>query len=449
MDLEMLHEVTPMLQQQMEKTQLDRNYVQLERDTIQNFYDISRQDVKDMEMKIKDKDREMEIKEENHRTEVRVYMQKVKHLEYEHKNNVKRVSVDAMTRVDGESTLHGTRESDLKISKRSLKLELKEKELSNEEEIENMSHAHDKNLSKLREEFNKNLIFCTNKCENGILELSDDLEIRRKVDIHEIEERKNLHINDLMKNHEKAFTQIKNYYNDITQDNVKLIKSLKDEILGMKTKAVDNSTLMFDISQENKRLSEPLSAALKEVERLKYELKDDSKDKLSLKNAKSRHLLVTKQLKELKSTHETSLQDYSRVENERNDIYETFEHTVHTVQRKGELKNLRLEQRLSTLSEIFTRKQTQLQEVLQAAHLDPTEVARLNTALESLLENKNASIKNLKYKVARSSKAYNDTLQVLFVKLQNMGIPEDDFHSMGFVPLLNKTSSGPADLVAR
>lgn len=43
-----------------------------------------------------------------------------------------------------------------------------------------------------------------------------------KVDIHEIEERKNLHINDLMKNHEKAFGQMKAYYNDITNDNLKV-----------------------------------------------------------------------------------------------------------------------------------------------------------------------------------------------------------------------------------
>lgn len=41
------------------------------------------------------------------------------------------------------------------------------------------------------------------------------------MDIHEIEERKNLHINDLMKNHEKAFGQMKAYYNDITNDNLK------------------------------------------------------------------------------------------------------------------------------------------------------------------------------------------------------------------------------------
>lgn len=47
------------------------------------------------------------------------------------------------------------------------------------------------------------------------------LPLEEKVDIHEIEERKNLHINDLMRNHDKAFGQMKAYYNDITSDNLK------------------------------------------------------------------------------------------------------------------------------------------------------------------------------------------------------------------------------------
>ena len=36
--------------------------------------------------------------------------------------------------------------------------------------------------------------------------------------------------NKLMKKHEKAFGEIKNYYNAITQDNLSLIKSLKEEV---------------------------------------------------------------------------------------------------------------------------------------------------------------------------------------------------------------------------
>jgi len=40
------------------------------------------------------------------------------------------------------------------------------------------------------------------------------------VELHELEERKNLHINELMTNHEDAFTELKRYYNDITRENL-------------------------------------------------------------------------------------------------------------------------------------------------------------------------------------------------------------------------------------
>jgi len=53
------------------------------------------------------------------------------------------------------------------------------------------------------------------------------MELRRKTAIHEIEERKNQQINDLLRNHEKAFSDIKNYYNDITLNNLNLINTLK------------------------------------------------------------------------------------------------------------------------------------------------------------------------------------------------------------------------------
>jgi hypothetical protein len=47
-----------------------------------------------------------------------------------------------------------------------------------------------------------------------------------QMEIHEIEERKNLHINKLISNHDKAYQEIKEYYYDITKDNLDLIKSL-------------------------------------------------------------------------------------------------------------------------------------------------------------------------------------------------------------------------------
>ena len=57
--------------------------------------------------------------------------------------------------------------------------------------------------------------------------LHDDLELQRKQEVHQTEERKNAHIRELMSKHRHAFTEIKNYYNDITSNNLDLIKTLK------------------------------------------------------------------------------------------------------------------------------------------------------------------------------------------------------------------------------
>jgi hypothetical protein len=70
--------------------------------------------------------------------------------------------------------------------------------------------------------------------ERKLDELKEELELRMKVEIHEIEERKNQHINDLMKNHEEAFREMKEYYNDITRENLELIRMHKEKLVDIR-----------------------------------------------------------------------------------------------------------------------------------------------------------------------------------------------------------------------
>merc|ERR1719213_368182 len=108
-----------------------------------------------------------------------------------------------------------------------------ERQLANEDDVKMLRQGFSKNLAKLRETFEANHKQLERQYEEQVDSLKVDLELRRKVEIHEIEERKNQHINDLLNNHQEAFDQIKSYYNDITHDNLLLIKSLKDEIQEM------------------------------------------------------------------------------------------------------------------------------------------------------------------------------------------------------------------------
>lgn len=60
--------------------------------------------------------------------------------------------------------------------------------------------------------------------------MREELDLRMKVEIHELEERKNQHYNELMKAHEQAFKEMKDYYNDITRENLELIKTNEQKI---------------------------------------------------------------------------------------------------------------------------------------------------------------------------------------------------------------------------
>jgi growth arrest-specific protein 8 len=82
-------------------------------------------------------------------------------------------------------------------------------------------------VTNIREGFHQRTDEIEQKYEKKLKNLRDDLDLRRKTEIHEIEERKNQQINTLMRNHEKAFSDIKNYYNDITLNNLSLINTLK------------------------------------------------------------------------------------------------------------------------------------------------------------------------------------------------------------------------------
>lgn len=111
------------------------------------------------------------------------------------------------------------------------------------------------------------------KYEQRMDTLRDDLELQRKAEIHEIEERKNGQISALMRNHEKAFGDIKNYYNDITLNNLALINTLKEQVEEMKRKEERTEKLMGEITAENRKLVEPLREAKARVTDLEKQVR--------------------------------------------------------------------------------------------------------------------------------------------------------------------------------
>eukprot|EP01137_Pigoraptor_chileana_P029764 Opistho-2@15380 len=449
MTKEQLEDLAKRIRVELEREREERNYFQLERDKISTFWEITKRGLEERKAEMRNKDREMEEMEERHQVEIKVYKQKVKHLLYEHQNNITELKTDGTMALKLEQDEYRKRETELRKDKRAFKLELKEYELSHEDIIKTLKQEHDKQVTTLRQDFERQSRELQLKYERKMKTMREELELRRKNEIHEIEERKNGQINTLMRNHEKAFGDIKNYYNDITLNNLALINSLRDQVEEMKKKEERNEKFMIEITNENKRLTDPLNRALAEVDDLRRQLANYDKDKTSLQSAKARLKVHEEEFKALKWEHEVLVQRFAQVEKERDDLYDRFVTTVYDVQQKTGFKNLLLEKKLGALSEQLEKKEAQLNEVLAASNLDPTALSAVTRKLDDVLDAKNEAIKDLQYELARVCKAHNDLIKTYESKLSEFGIPQEE---LGFKPLATKTGQslghGPAGLVA-
>ncbi|KAJ3183103.1 Dynein regulatory complex subunit 4 [Geranomyces variabilis] len=442
-----LEEDVKKLTEELTAEREERNFFQLERDKITSFWEITKNELSQSKADLLNKDRELEELEEKHQVEIKVYKQKVKHLLYEYQNNVAHLQADSERALQIDQEDHVAREQQLKRDKRALKLELKELELSHEDIIKTLKQKQDEETTRMRSDFERRAKELHNKYDKKMKVARDELELKRKNEIHEIEERKNGQINALMKNHDKAFGEIKNYYNDITLNNLALINSLKEQVEDMKKKEERNEKQMADIASENKRLSEPLQAALSECDSLKRQLQSYDKDKISLRDTKARLKILEDRHKVLSWEHEVLEQRFSQVEKERDELYEGFVDRIVSVQQKTGFKNLVLEKKVESLRDMIEKRDLQVNEILKATNLDPAAMAGLSRRLEEVLDVKNRMIKELQYDLAKVTKAHNDMIRAYQAKLTEFSIPVEE---LGFKPLAMGTqaSTNPAGLVA-
>jgi len=321
-----------------------------------------------------------------------------------------------------------------------------ERRLVNDDDIKLLQSGLAKNLAKLRETFDANHNVLIQKYDDLKDKLYQDLELRRKVEIHEVEERKNQHINELLFNHQEAFDQIKAYYTDITNDNQQLIKSLKEEIAQMKDREKQNQEKMLLLTADNKNLTEPLAEKVRVRQGLEEQLKTYPKDKMALRNLKARSIQLEERAKEAKGEYRSIEEKFAKLEKERDDLQRRFQKSVRDIRRKSEFKNVVLEKQLEQFTVQYKNNQTQYNEVLKATSLDPTVVSNVTRKLEDVLVQKNTLIKDLQYQTHYCTKVYNDTLRVYDAKLKELGVPTEE---VSFEELPTTTSSMPCNLVVR
>ncbi len=120
----------------------------------------------------------------------------------------------------------------------------------------------------MRAEFERIANEISLKFKHKMLLLREEMERKRKAQILQIETKKNQAIQDLTEKHKRKYDDIKNYYQEITNTNLDIIKQLKDELSDAKKEDTTMQKKKMDQEEANKQIVEPLQKANEELKQL-------------------------------------------------------------------------------------------------------------------------------------------------------------------------------------
>ena len=238
-------------------------------------------------------------------------------------------------------------------------------------------------------------------------------------------------IESMMQEHAKAFADIKNYYNDITHNNLDLIKSLKEEVKTQESEEKKDELKLSEKMQENKKLSAPLKRMEEDVVRLTAEYEEYTKEKAEMRRVKSALGVFDNQASGTGWEHETLLQRYEDLKLERDQLKSNLLASVFDVKQKAGFKGLLLEKKLSAVSRVQEEREAQLNEVLTRANLEPAVLGQLKGQVDDVIQRKNAEIRRMQTEVARLNALHEQMNSSVRRKLSEFGLT---VHELGFEP---------------
>lgn len=131
---------------------------------------------------------------------------------------------------------------------------------------------------------------------------------------------------------------------------------------------------------------------------------------------------------------------------ERDQLKERFEEAALELQQKTGLRNALLERKLEVLQKETEQREAILGEVLTLAGMEPQ---TLSLRIEKLLAQKNEKIEDLRYELARMSKAYDDLLATFESKMIQHGIPVEEIRIQAMPGGRSIKAPSPSGLVPK
>merc|ERR1719377_247776 len=171
------------LRENCEREERDFHQFLQEREKINYFWIVEKKNLMEKQAELRNKERELQDLEERQQIELKMFQQRLKHLRYHQQDEVVELKTDAELALKLQEDHHRVTEAEIKKDKRSLRVQMKESEVAQEDFIRMLKLEQDQKILELRQEFDRRARDMQQKYDLRMKTIRDEMEKQRRKQI--------------------------------------------------------------------------------------------------------------------------------------------------------------------------------------------------------------------------------------------------------------------------
>ena len=432
--VEELQELVAGLENDLDKARQSRNRAQVEHGSIQSYYDVTREQIRELDMKIEKMDLEIENTLEDNATELRVYEQKANFIKYCHENRLKESFNDADEKMNISNTHHSKQVQDMQDGKTNMRYALTESDAQHTREIDNLKQNNGLDLSQLKDQLDADVKLFEQQCDGQHTDLKNELEARREASLKVVESRKESHLADLIDSHQHRCTDMRVYFEDGEKQQQIDVEDLEAAIRRLKKAATETESLCIELKQSNEKCGDELESCSEKVTALEIKTKDKTKHATSLKSTNARLAATRKAIREAAVKYKQLQEQFGSVQEERDGLRGGIGNATSLACKADAAKHNVLDSKLTEQNKKNVILEQHLEHIVHSAGLDREKSETLKSDLNDFIQDNNKEVERLNLSIAKATKSYNEALDSCRTELLQCGCSQAEIDSINVPP---------------
>jgi hypothetical protein len=422
----------------LEAARDSRNKAQVEHASIQSYYDVTREEIRELDMLIEKKDLEIENAEEDNASELLIYKQKANFIKFCHDNKIKEALDQNEMKMKNASAGHVKQVQTIEGLKMSMRNDMIGLEAQKANEMSVLQQASNAELALVKAKLDADVKEFEQRCDDQQMELIGELDSRRAAELKLINARRESHSSNLMESHQRRCREMRVYYDGVERQQEIDIEDLEAEIRRLKKAAIENESNSYQLKESNERCGEELRTCSEMVAALACKTRDKEKNATSMRSTNMRLSATRKAIVEVRLKYKQLQEKFNTTEEERNIFREGIHDATLNASKLDATKAKSLHDELSNREGFNSIIHQHLQHTLSSAGLDKAKSDALLSNMQGLVDEVRRDMEKLNISIFHATESYYKQLQTCRSELEARGVLNAQVDSIN---VLNKEAS--------